>query len=798
MVRKYLTLACAFWALNTQAQNARVYGTVYDNATRQPLADANIYVLGQSSGDNSDSTGQYTLSVTSGWHTLAASHIGYRTKKIRVQISGSNVIDFFLDEDDKTLEEVVVSSRPVEHNIKSTDLGVNAVGMDAIKKMPAFLGESDLLKSVLLLPGVTSVGEGTGGVNVRGGNADQNLILMDDAPIFNSSHLMGFLSVFNGDVVDQLNFYKGGIPAQYGGRISSILETKLKVPAATSWKLEGGVGLIANRLLVEGPVTKKISLYVAGRISYPDYLFRMSSNPDVKNTSANFYDLTTKVEYKLNNRNRLTFTGYRSDDHFRLAGDSLSSLEINASSSRFSWSTTNGTLVWNSQLNKKLNLKITGVQGLYHSMMSSRDSLTAYELNAKINYQNLSTELGFSPDERRDFIAGFSGIFYRIDPGTLSPGSGTSTVNYLKIPNQQGIEAAAYLQHDWQMTDKFSFSLGLRYSMFINMGEQTVYSYADDSPRNEDSIIDSVYYKKGEIVNQFTGIEPRITVRINITESSSIKVGYNRMYQYIQQVSNTTAALPTDRWQLSSPYIRPQYADQFSAGYFLNLSNDAIETSAEVYYKDVRNATDYKSGVNLLLSAAPESAMLQGKGRAYGMELMAKKNKGKLTGWVSYTFSQTHLKINGNFPEESINHGNWYAANYNKPHTLNLVASYQTRPRTSFSANFTYSTGRPVTYPQDKYLVQGVFIPNYTGRNDERIPDYHRLDVSLTIKENPAQKSRWKSSWVFSIYNLYGRKNAYSIFFKPRSNAIYNKKADAYKLSVFGTIFPSITYNFKF
>lgn len=655
-----------------------------------------------------------------------------------------------------------------------------------------------LLKSVLLLPGVTSVGEGSGGLNVRGGNADQNLILMDDAPIFNSSHLMVFLSVFNGDVVDQLNFYKGGIPAQYGGRVSSILETKLKVPGATAWKLEGGIGLIANRLLVEGPVSKKISLYVAGRVSYPDYLFRMSSNPDVKNTSANFYDLTAKVEYRLNTKNRLTFTGYRSDDHFKLAGDSLSSLEINASSSSFNWSTTNGTLVWNSQLNEKLNVKITGVQGFYHSKVSSRDSLTAYELNSKINYQNIRAELGFSLDERRDFIFGVSGIFYRIDPGTLSPGSEASTVNYLKIPNQQGIEGAAYLQHDWRITDKFSLSLGLRYSTFVNLGEQTIYSYADDSPLSEDFIVDSTYYKKGKVVNQFRGIEPRITARINVNGNSSIKFGYNRMYQYIQQVSNTTAALPTDRWQLSSPYIRPQYSDQFSAGYFLNLVNDAIETSAEVYYKDVYNATDYKNGVNLLLRSTPESAMLQGKGRAYGLELMAKKNNGKLTGWVSYTFSQTHLKIDGTYPEESINQGNWYAANYNKPQTLNLVASYQTAPRASFSANFTYSTGRPVTYPQDKYLVQGVFIPNYTGRNDEKIPDYHRLDVSLTIKENPAQKSRWKSSWVFSIYNLYGRKNAYSIFFKPKSNAIYYKRADAYKLSVFGTIFPSITYNFKF
>lgn len=798
---KHLFIFILFFSgLLLQAQNLVIQGTVRDT-NKKPLTGANLLVKGTELGVSTDSLGRYSIIVKQGVHVLIASYVGYKTKEVKISIDRNKLVNISLEETGSILDEVLVISDAPDHNLSSTDLGVSKIGIATIKKMPAFMGERDILKSVLLLPGVTSVGEGTTGINVRGGNADQNLILMDEAPLFNTSHLMGFLSVFNSDVVDQFTFYKGGIPAQFGGRISSIMDTKLKMPTAEKWQVEGGIGLIANRLLIEGPiVADKVTFYLAGRVSYPDYLFALSHDNNVKNTKANFYDVTGKVLYRINSKNRVTFTGYKSEDNFKLSGDSLSSLEINASSSLFNWETTNATLMWNRQVNKNVNFRITGVQTLYNSHMSNPDSLNAFALTSTIQYQNLKADLDFSPNEKNVFNVGVSSILYRINPGTLSPTSNASNVNYVKIPDEQGVESAIFINHDWKATSKFSITYGFRYSSYFSLGEQNVYRYLENSPRNEDNIIDSTFYNRGEIVAHYSGFEPRLSAKLGINDISSIKISYGRTYQYIQQISNTTAALPTDRWQLSTPYIKPQFADQVSSGYFLNLSNNLYETSFEVYYKDIYNATDYKDGVNLLLTPIPETAILQGKGRAYGAEVYIRKNRGKLTGWTSYTYSQTHLRVNGLYPEEKINNGAWYASNFNRPHTLNLVLSYKNSPRIMFSTNFTYSSGRPVTYPQDKYLVRGVYIPNYIGRNNEKIPDYHRLDLSMTIDENQNSKGRWKSSWIFSIYNVYARKNAYSIFFKTKNNnyALYLKKANAYKLSVFGTVFPSITYNFKF
>jgi ferric enterobactin receptor len=801
MKRCLLSFVFVISALPALTQNLVIQGVVKDNTSKRPLSGANILIKGTDVGVSSDSLGNYKLFVPPGLCTLVVSYVGYKTKEVKTSIERNKQVNLLLEEVDNVLEEVLIVSDAPDHNYNSTDIGINKIGIGTIKKMPSFMGERDILKSILLLPGVTSVGEGTSGINVRGGNADQNLILMDDAPLFNTSHLMGFLSVFNADVVDYFTFYKGGIPSRFGGRISSIFDTKLKAPNAEKWQLEGGIGMIANRLLIEGPiVSDKISFYLAGRLSYPDYLFKLSNNPNVKSTKANFYDLTTKIEYRINDKNRITFTGYRSNDNFKLSGDSLSSLEINASSSLFNWQTNNATLIWNKQVNEKVNFRMTAVQSLYDSKMSNPDSLTAYQLTSSINYQNIKAEVDFFPNAKNEFNVGLTGIYYRIMPGTLTPTSNVSSVNYLEIPPDQGLESAVFFNHEWKGSEKFSIVYGLRYSSYSSRGEQYVYTYQPDSPRNEETIIDSTFYNQGEDVKRYSGFEPRLSAKYSLNANSSIKIGYNRMYQYIQQISNTTAALPTDRWQLSTPYIKPQMADQLSAGYFLNLKNNLYETSFEVYYKDIRNATDYKDGVNLLLNPIPETAILQGRGKAYGMEFFIRKNKGKLTGWTSYTYSQTYLKIDGAYPEEKINNGDWYPSNFNKPHMLNLVVSYRAKPRINYSANFTYSTGRPVTYPEDKYLVRGTYIPNYVGRNTERIPDYHRLDVSMTVDEKPSTTRKWKSSWVFSIYNLYARQNAYSIFFKTKNDnyALYLKKANAYKLSVFGTIFPSVTYNFKF
>lgn len=799
--RILIAVVVILWAAEgANGQTFIVRGVVRDALDGKAIPNANIAANGTSIGTSTDSLGDYKLVVRQRAYTLTVSHVGYKTKQVRISATRDINLDILLEPATEVLSEVLVTTEAVDHNFSSTDLGVVKINIEVLSKMPAFMGERDLLKSVLLLPGVTTVGEGTTGFNVRGGNSDQNLILMDGAPLFNTSHLMGFLSVFNSDVVDNFTLYKGGVPASFGGRVSSILDSKLRVPSAGKWKVEGGIGLVAQRLLIEGHMKDKFSFYLAGRLSFPDYLFRLSKNINVNSARANFYDLTGKADYKLSERHRLTFTAYRSSDNFKLAGDSLASIEINASSTLFNWRSGNQVLTWNNLISDKATLRVSVLQSVYDSRMSNDDLRTAYDLDSEVRYRSATADLALTPNSRNALsIGAYVGHFY-VSPGTLAPASELSAVNHLRIPGDYGIESAVFLSNEWKATGQISLMYGVRYSSFLSLGGKYIYDYEEGQPRQQDNIIDSTFFSRNKVTGSFFGFEPRFSAKFGITSTSSIKAGFNRMYQYIQRISNTTAALPTDRWQLSTNYIKPQFADQVSLGYFVNFKENSYEASAEVYYKDIHNATDYKDGVNLLLNPVAETGILQGKGRAYGLEVILHKKKGKLTGWLSYTNSHSYLRIRGEHQEETIAGGEWYPSNFNKPHTANLVLIYKPRPNVSYSANFTYSSGRPATLPADKYLVDGKYTPNYIGRNNDRIPDYHRLDLSATVDDKVFSRKKFKGSWVFSIYNVYGRKNAYSVFFKTKNDNIaqYAKKANAYQLSVFGTIFPSLTYNFEF
>lgn len=789
-----------FCRLSLVAQDVTIRGMVLNKSTREALRGANILIEENGRGTSTDSSGFFSLLTTKGPVTLSISYLGYKTKRTRVIANSAIAVNVELEEEYKELEEVAITAN-ADRNVADPTMGVTKLKMQTIEKMPAFMGEVDILKSVQLLPGVTSVGEGTTGLNVRGGNADQNLLLIDDAPVFNSAHLMGFISIFNPDVIDNLQFYRGGIPAQYGGRIASILETKIKTPSKSKTIFTGGVGMVTSRLQIETPLVKdKLSFLAAGRIAYPNYLFGLATDENVKKTRAGFYDLTSKIDYKINEKSRVYATLYHSSDNFKLSGDSLSTLEVNASSSLFNWATTNLTVGWEKNFSERFYAKLLYVNSKYKSIMSNADSLTAFTLTSQINYDQVRAEFNFTPSEKHNIFFGGSAILYGLEPGELLPSSSASTINQVLIPKERAVESALYISDEWKPSDKLSVTFGLRYSQFYSLGSRNVYSYEVNQPKNELNITDTISFGNNEIINSYAGFEPRLGVKYALSESASIKMGYQRMYQYIQQISNTTAALPTDRWQLSTQFIKPQIADQYSVGFFKNFVGNKFETSVEVYYKDIQNATDYKDGVNLLLTPIPETAILQGQGRAYGLEFMLKKNVGRFTGWSSYTYSQTLLRIDGDFSEETINKGQWYEANYNKPHNLNITTSYKSSHRTTLSTNFTFSTGRPVTYPDDKYLVGGIYIPNYTGRNQNQIPSYHRLDFSVTVEDDPKKVKKWRGSWVFSVYNVYARKNAFSIFFKSKNdnNALYLKKANAYKLSVFGTIFPSLTYNFKF
>ena len=797
MKHLYATLLFCLLVSPLLAQRLTLSGRVRRADTGAPLPGATLTIKGTSFAITADSTARYVFRLPAGEYNITVSYAGFEPKTVFVGIGLDSKMDIELTEKLNQLAEVIVSGERPEDNIKRPEIGVSKLSIRTLRRQPALLGEVDVVRSLLLLPGVTTVGEGATGFNVRGGQIDQNLVLMDDAPIFNTGHLLGLFSVFNPDVVNTMTFYRGGVPAQYGGRASSVLAVRLRDANATRWQVKGGIGLVSSRLLIEGPMLKnKLAFYVAGRGSFSDKLLKLVPNPAVQGARAGFFDLTAKMEWIPSVHDRFFTTFYSSTDRFRVAGDSLSGLEVNASSSEFRWQTTNATAGWSHTFGPDRLLRVVGIRSLYQPDVSNPDSANAFTLKSGVLMHQLKADYSLKPSPAHQSEAGLSYVRYQIEPGTLTPTTPESSINPVTLRREQGVELAVFAQDEWTINPVVSIMAGLRHSQFINQGPGLVFNYLPNTDRDPLTVQDSTRYGAGQTVQTYGGLEPRFSAKISLSATSSIKLSYHRMRQYIQQISNTTAALPTARWKLSDSYTQPLIADQVSAGYFRNFLDGGLETSVEVYYKGLHNVTDYKDGISLLLLDKPETALLQGKGESYGVEVFIRKNTGRLTGWLSYTYSQTHYHIDNAL----INGGNPYPVNYNKPNSLNLVAAYQRSRRVSFSANFVISSGRPATYPQDKYYVGGIYIPNYVNRNADQIPAYHRLDVGMTVDPNPQRKSRFKSSWVFSIYNLYSRQNAFSVFFRTQNASVqqYYNRVGAYKLSVFGAIIPAITYNFQF
>lgn len=777
-----------------------VSGTIKQKSTGKTLPRAAVYVVETGYGTVADTMGRYTVLVPKGTYYINFSYQGFFTRRDKITVSENMIYDVELEEKMNELEEVTISANSATQNLKRLETGVTNLSIKNIRKIPTLLGEIDVIKSLFSLPGVASVGEGASGFNVRGGNIDQNLILMDEAPVFNASHLMGFFSVFNPDALRDMNFYRGGIPAQYGGRTASVLNINLKDANAQKLAVSGGLGLVSSRLMIESPIIKdKWSFYVASRFSYVDYLFKLVKNKNVQNTTANFYDITGKTEFRPTKKDKIALTAFTGYDKFRIAGDSLSNFEVNASSSLFSWKTTTSTLSWSHFFNDKFTSKIAGVYSRYDANIEIPDSSFALKLPSNIIYKSVKADFDYQLGKKQKIGFGGAAIDYDIDPGSLIPVGSASQINAKLIPKENALEAGVYVNDEIEISKKFSVMIGARYSWFGNKGASTIYNYRDGFTKSPETISDSTVYGAGEFTKTFGGIEPRFSAKFSINDQSSIKFSLNRMRQYIQLISNTTSALPTARWKTSDNYLNPQIADQISLGYFQNLKDNKIEASLEVFYKKLQGVTDYKDGARLLLERYPETIILQGIGYAYGAELYIKKNIGLLTGWLSYTYSNTQFLIDGKYIEDKINNGKYYPPNYNKPHIMNVVASYQVSKRVSFSSNFTYSTGRPLTYPEAKGYIANIVFPYYTNRNQDKIPDYIRLDLAMNIEPNSYSQSRFKHSWNVSFYNLLNRRNAYSIFFRTKNRyGSYYNKVDIYKLSILGSIIPSITYNFKF
>ncbi|QHT67681.1 TonB-dependent receptor [Rhodocytophaga rosea] len=772
----------------------RISGYVREKSTAEPVLSATIYVQELKTGTVTDARGFYALVVPSGTYTITYNFIGYQQEKKELTLKTSQTIHVELTDQSIQMNEVTVWGEAADRNVSKPEMSVNRLDIKTIRKMPALMGEVDVVKSLLLLPGVTSVGEASTGFNVRGGSTDQNLILLDDAPVYNSSHLFGLFSVFNPDVVKDVTLYRGGIPSEFGGRISSVLDVTLKEATINKWSGKGGIGLVSNRLALEGPIIPdKLSIIAAARGTYADWILKQVPNQSVKGTQAHYYDTNVKIDYILNERNRISLSGYLGRDVYKLPADSIATVAINASSTVFRWGNSNATLRWSHAFNSRLFSNVTAVYSNYKSSIINPDGPNAFTLPSGIIYENVKADFNYFASDKHKIDLGASTIRYRIDPGSLKPEPGT-VISPVSLTRENAMESALYISDEYNVSPAITVQYGLRYSVFQNLGPGPVYTYQEGMPREVFSIIDTTDYSSGQVTKQYQGVEPRLAVKIGLNPSSSVKLSYNRMRQYIHLISNTTAAAPTDRWKASSRYIKPQIGDQVAVGFFKNFFGNTFETSVEFYYKQIENIIDYKDGASLLLNQTVEADLLAGKGRAYGMELQVKKTIGKLTGWASYTYSRTQISVNGDYPEERINNGAYYPANYDKPHNINMVLTFQKNRRWNLSANFVYSTGRPVTYPESKYVVNGVSIANYYLRNQYRIPDYHRLDISATVDGNHRKNKKWDGSWTFSVYNVYSRDNAFSVFFKAKNGFL----PEAYKLSIFASIFPSITYNFKF
>jgi hypothetical protein len=789
----FLLIAGSQFSIAQTTTLPSVYGRVLDAQTGEPLRGADISVDFKKSGVSTDSSGRYRIYLPFGEYVLKVGHVGYNPYRTKFYLKADFELNVQLNDVTKQLEEVIVSSASTKRDIQTPSLGVTVLSLKGIKKLPTMMGEVDVIRSLQTLPGVSSVGEGANGLNIRGSNVDQNLIYIDDTPIFNPTHMFGLFSVFASDAIRDLELYKGGIPTRFGGRSASVLDIKMIEPNTDKFKMQGGIGLVSNRLLAEIPVIKeKLSVMVAGRLSINDFMFKWFAPDYLKNIRANFSDVATKVFYRPNTKNTISFSSYLSQDYYRV--DSLFSIEnVIAKRTSFDYGHTNFAIHWNHYFSEKLNFMLSAASTVYKTKTYAPDTVNTIDLNSFIKYKNLSASFDFQPNAKHKMNFGATITRYDIDPGSLNIGV-VSRVATVKIQDEQSMEAAIFADDEFKMNETFTIQYGLRYSQYWRIGAGTFNEYMPNRMPSLNSIISKKTYADGEVMSSYGGFEPRLTMKYSIGENTTMKFGYNRMQQFFQLLSNNTTPLPTSRWKTADQFIKPQQSDFLSLGLFKTYNENVYEASLETYYRDVRNTLDFISGANLQLNPNIETQLVTGKSKAYGVELMVQKKKGEVSGWVSYTYARAFSQMIGDFPEvQSINGGDWFATNYDKPHTFNMMLNVQPTTHHSFSFTFAYNTGRPFSSPSGMYEIGAKKYPVFQERNNDRIRDYHRLDFSWTVN-NPSMKSqRWEGSWVFTVYNLYGRENPYSVFFKSSKTGLR-----AYELSVFASPFISLTYNFKF
>ncbi len=776
-----------------------INGYVSDASDGETLIGATVFVKEIAGGNVTNVYGFYSITLPPGTYTVEYRYIGYATQTKTITLTTDQRVDVSLNSDDLILQEVVVTAEPEDANVSEVEMSTAKMDIETIRKIPSFLGEVDVIKSLQLLPGVSTVGEGSSGFNVRGGSVGQNLVLLDEAPVYNSSHMLGFFSVFNPDAVKDVKLYKGGIPPRFGGRISSILDIRMKEGNSKKMEVNGGIGSIFSRLAIEGPIKKeKASFIIAGRRSYIDILARPFTDTFDGGAGLYFYDLTAKTNYNISDKDRLYLSGYFGRDAFNFD-----------KSQGINWGSKTLTFRWNHLYNQRLFSNLTFLVSDYdYELAFGTDNLDKFEWTSNITTYNFKPELTYFIDTKNELTFGGQILKYVFEPANATGVSLGEATNF-NLPKKYAAEYALHIGNENKVNDNLTFLYGLRFSGFDYLAPSRAIIFSDTTAGVRPTVVGEISKKKGKSVQNYTNFEPRFSVKYQVTRTSSMKASYNRTAQYIHLVSNTTASNPLDIWTPSTNNLKPQLGDQVALGYFRNFQENVFEASVETYYRKTQNQIDYIDGAELFINEEIDGDLLAGNGRAYGIEFSLKKNEGRLTGWLSYTLARTELKIDGiNYQNDyTTRKGKWYPARYDQKHNLKMAAFLEMNERVSFAANFTYLTGTPTTFPTHRYEFEYLTIPENASnsRNNLRIPDYHRLDFSITILGRNVRKNgeprKNESSTVVTFYNLYNRKNPFSIYFAQvdeRYAIDELAETQANQVSILGSIVPSVTYNFKF
>jgi hypothetical protein len=760
-------------------------GRVVDN-TGEILVGASIQVTGEAGrGTYSDQDGLFTLVLDKGSHDIILDFLGYEARAIRITMYESGSVQLTLVQSGIELEQVVIRDRSSRDNIEQIITGLEQMSIQELRQSSSLLGELDVIRSIQSLSGVTSAGDGASGFNVRGGNADENLILQDDALIMNPSHTLGFFSLFHPDMVSQVNLYKGNQPAYLGGRLSSVLDVKLREGDTESFGVNGGIGFVSSRLTIEGPIKKnKSSFIIGGRASYMDWVLDLINNINVQRSKAFFYDLTAKADARLGTKTKVGFTTFLSADEFQFAQ------EVN-----FEYDTKTVSGYVNHLINDQWTLNLVLNIGDYNSSLFDIQGNDVSKFTNGVTYLRPSLRSIYQIDDTKRISVGVNFDQFTVAPGTIAPESETSTVQEETLPDEKAYALAPNIQFDWDISEKLTFAAGLRYTQYNRVGSANVLVYEPGGPKSETRVLETLNFGDGESIATYSALEPRISLLAKFSENSSVKLSFDRGFQYLNQISNTASSTPIDIWQLSDYHIQPQSAYNYTVGYFRNFKEGKIQTSVQAFYRQQPDIIEYRDFADLILNEFIERELVDGEGRAYGIELNFEQSGEKSEWKVNYTFSRSERLVLETPEHASVNNGEWFPSNYDKPHVLNLRFTQKFSRMSALSVNFTYSTGRPLTAPVSNFTVDNIKnIPIYSNRNEFRIPDYHRLDVSYSIGPFGRRGERLQNTLVFSIFNIYGRDNAYSVFFRQ----LPSSRVQAMRVAPLGAAFPSITYNFRF